>query len=250
MRPLPLLFGELTHNYFYLGAYWGPRQEGVDECAGRLARFLRQLEPIDPILSSWRRVGRSKAAATPLQHTPKALRPVVESGRNRSGGQVFEHLGFVFSVWNGDRERSVQLRSSCGSYAAAMLNTVVVSLPDLDTERDISASLYDPSKLSGVLEAVADTWDPDWGIVTSSSMREDQSENREQHIPYVGAMTYLSLARPLPDVLPEGVSVEQVAGGHLLTIGEDVTAVTSEKALALRDVLASAGSLYPTLTDD
>ncbi len=233
-------------DYFYAGVYWGPRREDADECAARLAQFLDRLAKIGDPFGRWYLKGRSKAALTPLEPDPAALAGVVEAGQNKTSGEVFEELGFVVTLWNRDRSAPVGISVTCGLYATSgSVNSVVVDLPDPDG--DTARALYESRALSDLLETTADIWDADWGMVTSSSVRDDQYEGRKGQVPYVGALTYLSSSRPVPGALPDGVAVRQ-GKGSLFTVVSDVTSVTPDLVRPLRARLEEAGSLYPTPT--
>ena len=59
---------------FYLGAYWGSRQESSLQCGQRLANCIARLSEIDEALGSWFRRGASKAAAkTPVDLDAESL---------------------------------------------------------------------------------------------------------------------------------------------------------------------------------
>ena len=56
-----LQVGELMALRFYVGAYWGPRQESLDDCADRASRFLSGLVSLHPIFQSWYLQGASRS---------------------------------------------------------------------------------------------------------------------------------------------------------------------------------------------
>ena len=57
----------------FVGAYWGVRDESVDDCAERIAALLLRLAEIDPLLSGWRDKAMTKkeALAAPVVTTDR-----------------------------------------------------------------------------------------------------------------------------------------------------------------------------------
>lgn len=232
---------------FVLGAYWGPRRESVDACAMRLSRCLRELGSAHEVLASWYRKGTGRAARQkpPVATDVESLRDLLLAGRNRTdfGREVIEELGFSVDLWNRNPVE-VGLGIHCGSHTtvAGIMNSFVLDLPKPDAS---SAPLFSRDVAGGLVRTAAWCWEPDWAVLTTSSLRERQAAGPRE--PSVGWVTYLRDPRPIPNTLPTGVIAERLNGGTLLLVGGSAEDVPVDTVDSLRDDLTRAGTLYPTL---
>jgi hypothetical protein len=51
---------------FYAGAYWGSRQEPLEECTHRLLKFLTEIAKVDPVFARWYAWDAEEVDAVPL----------------------------------------------------------------------------------------------------------------------------------------------------------------------------------------
>ena len=216
---------------FYLGAYWGARQESLDACAARLAALAKSLAGLHEDLSTWYRKGESAETATaPVDLTGPDAATLLAGGQQRKdiGGEVMAELGFRAAVWNG-RPRPVELSVTCGAYPGnrPTANVVLLKFPATDTAPD----LYDPAIAGGALRAVVDAFAPDWATFTTHALRNAQGAKPGDLT--VGWLTYLT--RPVP-ALSVGAA-EAYKGGTILTIGASATAVPADQVSQARTAL-------------
>lgn len=229
---------------YYVGAYWGDRRESAVECARRLSDCLAALAKLDPLLSSWRHRGRSKAAAqAPVEMHIDALERLLLDGRNRrdTDRSVIEELGFRVGIWNG-REPMIGLSASVGKDTGApgLMNSFLLELPAPSGD---AARLYDHPVALSIVEAIAASWEPDWATWASNSLRHAQ--DAPARTPVVGWMTFLSWGRLNSDFVTD-VGAVSLLDGWLVPIGNDVSVVDVDAVLELRRVLHAAGALEPT----
>ncbi len=227
---------------FYLGAYWGHRQESSRHCAERLTAFLGRLGEVDESLATWFRRGGSKAAAkTPVELDSESLDRLLLQGVNRRdvGGQVIEELGFSFGLWNRNRP-AVGLSGTVGAYPSfsGVLNSIVLDVPPPDDEA--AARLYEPAVAAAILDAVVEAWIPDWATWTSPSLRNVQDVAARE--PVLGWMTYL--ASPVTVELPN-VGRRPLLNGTVIEVSSQVSELSEATVLATRSSLAKAGALVP-----
>src|SRR5690242_15013697 len=107
----------MSEDYF-VGAYWGPRQETALECARRAELFFRMLARCDPSFAQWYRAGRGfprELPGHPVRPEVKELEKLFLSSRNRTdvGKEVIEELGFRRLLWN-VKEAATDIHLSCG----------------------------------------------------------------------------------------------------------------------------------------
>jgi hypothetical protein len=151
-----------------LCAYWSARQEALQTCAERLARFVELLAEREPLFKHWYKLGRSRAKADqPIDQSLEGLRAVLEKGQNRRDvdRSAIPELGYRFSAWNrgGSGSDEASLAVVCGSWARhpGLKNSVVLTLP----------RRVDYTDVARVLPLFRDTvscWGPDSAIVCSN----------------------------------------------------------------------------------
>lgn len=160
----------------YIGAYWGPRTESVDQCAERVSRFLLALADVDPALIGWRDQGDSEIAALSnpvVSPDPAAIVDRLEADRQRdSNGQVLDEFGYLTSWWNAQGDAPVILTLSIGKTHPTVPNSVVVQLPEPASARNIY-SLVNAGK---IVSAVINSFDPQRLVWSNDHLREFQRE--------------------------------------------------------------------------
>ena len=196
---------------YMLGAYWGPRQETVTDCAGRLSRFMRDLRDCDPALATWFALGRSRQQALQTRVNAEdyeVARELLERGRNRrdTDNGVIEDLGFRVSLWNGgEDDKEAGLSIKCGLFTRPsrgyLGHSVVLNLPTNLGE------LSRAELMSRVVAAAARAWEPDWAGVMSRQAMDTR--------PFSGRMPFLDWLLYVPKEVPAPeppASVEQLEG--------------------------------------
>jgi hypothetical protein len=150
---------------YFVGAYWGAREESQRECAVRVAAFLEALARDGIGLSQWYKKAKSRKA--PLVLLPKdaeGLEPLLSVHLRDLDGEVVADLGFSFAAWTGPEAKAVgSLSVECGAYCSVVgmiSNAVVVS--------------FEPSPsptmefLQEILRAAVSAFDPEDAVVNSS----------------------------------------------------------------------------------
>lgn len=235
---------------YIAGTYWGPRRESAEECAQRAQTFFQNLRLCDPLFSHWFRPPRSrKHSSTPLSLDVSSLRHLFSQGTtDNDDGRVIEDLGFRIFADSGSwpdtpsREFS-SLTIKGGSYAEHVPNSCVLNLPSAGEPME---RLVQASALEKILRTMIQTWDPDWGVVNSST---HQLLNKSPTpVPYIGWMMYLAHRWAVPPALPSQVRVERVEdkGSLVILTPERFTASNPEHvALAshVREEFSQAGLL-------
>jgi hypothetical protein len=238
---------------YYMGAYWGIRKESAEQCAQRLAGFLKCLAECDPSFAHWFKLGKSRQEALKdkIKTDESTLQTLLLAGQHRTdiGHKVMENLGFLICLWNGARNEaeSAGLTITCGSYAPRPgFNSCMIDLPYGDS---VTEHLLRISVLKAILECVVSAWTPDWGVIMSGKYRK-MTPKPPSHAPRVGWLTYLSHARgvvpslPLPSrVMPIGTQ-----GSLVITTDERFTANNPrhvDLAKQVTEELDRAGLLGP-----
>lgn len=224
---------------FYLGAYWGPRRERVDQCARRLARCLAGLGRHSEILAAWcLKADRTSAMESPVSMDEGELARLLRSGENRRdvNAAPIPELGFSAGLWNGDFERSVGLSTKCGAWSSAVPNSFVLNLPPAEQG---AIGLHEPETAKAILGVVIEAWEPEWATWTSHYLREVQ--DAVVGTPVLGWATYLSFRMGIPDEgIPSDVEIEPLGPGVLVTIGESPRHVSESALLTTRSFLRAA----------
>ena len=105
-------------------------------------------------------------------------------------------------LWNGekDTEKIGNLGIGCGAFGSALTNAVYVTLP-------LALSSQNCEDVFGrdVLEALIDSWDPDWAAAYY---------HKSRHEPFLDRMLYVKNVSQLPrDLKESGVSKRSYGAG-------------------------------------
>ena len=231
---------------YYVGAYWGPRQETALECARRAELFFHMLARCDPTFTQWYGAGRGfprELPGWPVRPEMKELETFLLKGRNRTdvGREVIEDLGFRQMVWNAKKE-ATKLHFSCGKYSPWGGPNLCLLYPP--RQGAVRERLLRVPVLAEVLTCMATAWDPDFAMVGSSQMvdlvEKDGFEVR------MGWLTYLSRRLGRLPPLPAPVRIEPVGTlGWLLTLSPEPMTAGNPEHVALiarvRELLDRAG---------
>ncbi len=216
--------------------FWGPRQEMPDRVADRLLAFLAGLGEVVGESIRWlspESPGQSLAV-------PEVARRVIADafGANTDA----PHLG-INQVYDGSGQRVGKFRISMGvgrySDSPNAHNSFVVRWAGAE-------ALADP-----ILRRVVTAWDPDWGNVTSRSLRDALSglQPAGKPGPDIGYLTYLSEGRA--QALPGGLD-QQVTkldeDGVIIGSAESGDLLPVEKLAELAKALRPSPAFAPTPT--
>jgi len=207
---------------FYLGAYWGPRIESLDECADRLTEYLARLGRLHGAYANWFKRGRSMAEASRnrVSIDRETIIHTLELGATRSQftGEIVEDLGYRVGLWNNNDSVPVGFSALCGSNPRTVnfKNCVVLNLPEPESS---GTALYSPDLVQSVFRATVECWDPEWATFSSSSMRSRQEQGPTR--PVVGWMTYLSGKGVESSSKQQSVECTSFFKGRIVTAGED-----------------------------
>lgn len=175
-----------------LRAYWPPRHETSDSCAGRLGRFLHEISTLDAVFATWYKLGKSLRLSKKSvidSASKSSLVELLEGGRNRTdvGKRVIEELGFSVGLWNGlGNSQMAGLNITAGSYSNAKGlggNCVLLDLPE-----DLG-ELGNHERMANLLAITATSWEPNWaGVMSRNAVTGTASADS----PIVDWMVYIS----------------------------------------------------------
>ena len=100
----------MAHSDLFVGAYWGPRKESMDQCVHRFMSCLEELHNCDAVFASWYQGGVTGRDAHKHVILPTSLDQITklfEAGKQRGDFESavgIEELGFQVGVWNGGTE--------------------------------------------------------------------------------------------------------------------------------------------------
>ncbi|HYO55131.1 Imm52 family immunity protein [Archangium sp.] len=235
----------MTENY-YVGAYWGPRQETALECARRAELFFHMLARCDPGFTQWYRAGRGsprELPGWPVRREVKELEELFLRGRARTdiGKKVIDGMGFSTIVWNAEKPMT-RLHLTCG--LSPPWGGPTCAWLELAKKGALRERLLHAPVLAEVLTSMATAWDPDFAVATSNEMvrlvEKCKGEVR------VGWVTYLSRRLGTLPPLPAPVRIEPVGAlGWLLVLSPEPMTASNPEHVALtarvRELLDRAG---------
>lgn len=228
----------------YVASYWRGRPESLETYARRAEKFFAQLGRLGPDLTRWFEPAYSKEKALRSRFEPDfgtLLRLFNKKKYKSQTGDV------SFAAWNGESVNGSSVKFYCGSKTPEIL--VDYCIIYLAGGGSVAEHLLREPMHIQALRAMVESWDPEWGVVTSDELRDAVSESSTVGT-FVGWVTYFSKTRgPIP-MLPAPVRVEEVEdkGTFVILTPERCTASNPEHvALALRvqEILGQAGLLRP-----
>lgn len=215
---------------YYVGGYWGSRQEPIDVCAQRTVRLFIDLAHCDPLFAHWfKLMAAGDESRREVDPDVNSIRDLLLSGRARrdDNGQVIEELGFHLGLWNGHMgDGGVHISIGCGAYGDRAHNRCVLSGLTLTG----GSRLNNASALATVLRTIVETWDPDWGIVQADdylTLAPPRADSPFQ----VGWLTYLSSRFSDAPSLPESVRVEPLGMGRLIVLTDELFSIANASHL-------------------
>lgn len=206
-------------------AFWGPRQESVNQIAERMVKFGTGLDTLIGRATSWKVPGGDEVTLSELGGVQQVLQGAMQKSLDAP------HLGLLQSFRsNSPKVGKLSLTVVAGGYSNSdnVYNSVVLKCPETDASRSIALE---------ALSALASAWDPDWGEVTSYGLIDAMENiNFPERSPGIGHMTYLSGGRT--ELLPEvDANIANCENGSILT------SVNDDGLLSVDDVLELAQSL-------
>lgn len=216
--------------------FWGPRQETPDRVADRLLAFLAGL---DEVVGESVRWSSPESSGQSLADPDNARRVIADAFRANTDAP---HLG-INQAYDGSGQRFRKFRISMGvgrySETPNAHNSFVVRWVGAE-------ALADP-----ILRRVVTAWDPDWGNVTSRSLRDALAglQPAGKPGPDIGYLNYLSegRAQALTGGLDQQV-VELDEGGVIIGSGGSGDLLPVEQTAELAEVLRLSPAFAPTPT--
>jgi hypothetical protein len=226
---------------FYFGAYWGPRRETPEECAGRTSEFLSGLGSGDPLFRQWFKKGWSRKDA--LKHqicvSHDALTDLFAAGAHHrdSDRTIIRELGFLVSAWTGGPDgECASLSIKCGGYFHGIPNSCVIRFP---YRGEVADRVLQVEVLSQIMLLGVRYWEPDWATFNSAELRE--ALNIPLSEPQIGWLTYISSARGsvLPLTSPSRIQTIDGFGTLIITTEERFSSERTDHVEAASRVKAA-----------
>jgi hypothetical protein len=149
----------------YLGVYWGPRGDSLEQCAQNLQSFMHSINEIHELYGRWTYLDRG-AMELSAESSLETLESILSEGVIKTDFGISEELvgaGYSISLWNGRQHEggSAGITASCGQSVAivGMTNAVTLDIPG------VVADVADQGFARRMLVAALDSWKPDWGWI-------------------------------------------------------------------------------------
>jgi hypothetical protein len=234
----------------YVGAYWGPREYGLERSAALVVELVRRLAGYDSVLTGWRDPGDTEAQAlanpvVTLDEQEMTERLLAGRHRRDMTGEVIVDLGYSAFWWNGrtDRKTAAKLSIGIDCVSPRVSNSVVLHLPDSAFAPDI----YQRDVALGILTTLIDIFSPDDAVWADSGQTTPQTEPDQ---PLEGGGYRLGKLLGVPagwaNFLRDGIephfdeaklppcSIQRIGGGTLVVVGDDPAAAPLADVLAVR----------------
>ena len=189
-----------------IGAYWGPRKESSSACAARAMVMIDKLSHASPLLAVWLQGGLGKKQKIETVNSSQDFDRLFAASNLRQLNKIDESLresvGFHLMLWNGQKntEKISNLGIGCGKFGSELTNAVYLELP-----RELSSQTCEDVFGRDVLEALIDSWDPDWAAAYYHKTRHD---------PFLDRMLFVKNVSQLPrDFKESKVSARSYGSG-------------------------------------
>ena len=159
-------------NSYFVHAFWLAREESRQECAARVATYLRGLAPLPIELSTFYKGQWTRK--TPLKQLPAIpadLMPFLgQYYTSFAPRELMPELGYRLIAWNGfpDERRVAKLRVHCGAYGDHVSNSTTLEFN--------SAESADLSILRHLIQVAISAFDPDRAVAKWESINGNPCE--------------------------------------------------------------------------
>lgn len=137
---------------FFVGAYWGVREERREACAERIAAFLLSVSTLDVALAQWsKQTASRRKAQTAISADQQSIQSLLSTNKTDIGKTTIPELGFSFSAENRDK---VWLQATVGAFHPRISNAVVVTFSMEKTPPRLEL-------LQGLVHSAVNAFDPD-----------------------------------------------------------------------------------------
>ncbi len=214
---------------YYLGVYWGIRQETLEQCTEKCYEFLTKFVEIYPydFFPFWDVSTSNKVRDS---FDKNFVRDSLQRGRNYDESDhpvVIPDLGFRIFWYS--RIKHLDVSALCGSYCEGIVNNVVIKLPEYS---EYAKAFYEESFLREVFELMIDIWKPDQGLVQNSDLAEKTGQL--EYDPSIqleaGWLTYLSSKYGSLPPLPDWASISHIENrGCIVSSGEHIACEETEE---------------------
>ncbi len=221
------------NDHYYLGAYWGAREEDSARCAARAAMFLGSLREVDDVFASWYPKARSRSSPMrPISIQAEELIKLFAAGVNRrdSDAAPIRELGFSMSMWTGGRDdQAAGFRVTCGAYNPYVSNACVLELPA--NRRPLVSDMI------RMVEAAVEAWDPDFVNVNTDEHRRISGAVEGESA--IGWVTYISARHGDVPPLPSPSRTMNAKGGTIIIVTDDTFSSANERHVAASSAVSS-----------
>ena len=221
------------NDHFYLGAYWGARQEDSTSCARRASIFLQSLERVDELFATWYLKSRAMAKTGRLiPIDPQALADLFAAGVNRRDVDAtpIRELGFTITAWaQAENKQTSSLRITCGASNPYVGNACVLEFPEYGP--------FDANAMIRIVEAAAEAFDPD--IVNVNSDEHRNLSGTVEGKSAIGWVAYVSARLGKVPALPKPSRVVSDEHGTLVVVTDEQFSSANERHVAAAASVAS-----------
>ena len=213
---------------YYIGAYWGPREESLDICTKKVIDFFSILSEMDSSFEKWFEKGYSRKKALEHQYIfeyDKINKSLLNSRiKTDIGNIIMENLGYSFSTWNGLREGEITgISIHCNTSSNCVSNNVVIKLP---SNKEVYDDIYKIDFILRMFNLLIELWHPEQVVMTSSQLRDSVSIN--DNAPLIGWITYLNTQKKLEKLL-NFCRMDYLKDGVILIVGDKCPTINDKK---------------------
>ncbi|MFT3949962.1 MAG: hypothetical protein QM763_23555 [Agriterribacter sp.] len=150
---------------YFLGMYWGVRQENLEVCSTKLYNTFYFLKEFDVSFKEWYKTNKPRKGQIvgPIASDLQSLKSLLIKGQNLNDlGGILEDLGYLVHVKScKDYSKAHILSISCGSYFKQVSNSVTLNIGGNENYKN----LMNVEVLKKLFFGLADIWHPKSGRI-------------------------------------------------------------------------------------
>jgi hypothetical protein len=198
---------------FFLRCDWGVREESLDQCAGRMIEFLKELANLDDLFT---RLVPTATRRSQRRYSLDEVKECLAQGVTHTdvGNQLIRELGYSMSMHAVDGDATMTLSIACGGFSPWVRNVCSIVFPSTGNAAERIIRL---EPLVRIMDAATRHWNPEHGIVSSHECSNLLSPTNLDF--EAGWITYVPANCRSLSTLQMIANVVATTGGQLIIIG-------------------------------
>lgn len=155
----------VINKEYYIGVYWGTRNESTKECAVKVKATFDFLSSIDESFRTWYKTSRPRKGEIlqPIDISIKSIQTLLLNGQNHNDlGELLEELGYLIYLKSEKTYSKAHVLSiTCGCYLDTIPNNVILNIGNNEAHEHLTST----ETLEKIYKSLVNIWHPDKGVI-------------------------------------------------------------------------------------